>query len=163
MEKVSIEPLTSESFASFGDVIAATGAPSFLINQDKCERYHDLSRADTLGQFSEIALSIARSETYSLPYTLNLMERHPLGSQAFVPMNRVSFLVIVAPDDAGKPGRPQAFMASSGQGVNYFRNTWHGVLTPMEDQADFLIIDRIGNGENLEEHTFSTPYVIDHN
>ena len=159
-EKIVIEPINAKSFAQFGSVISAQGRPSFLINQDTCERYHDLARAQTSSQYDHVSMSIARSQAFSLPYTLGLMERHPLGSQAFVPMGDVDLLVVVAPDDNGKPGKPQAFLCPPGHGVNYYRNTWHGVLTPLEKQVDFLIVDRIGSGDNLEEHTFDEPYSI---
>jgi len=88
------------------------------------------------------------------------VERHPLGSQAFYPLSPRPFLVIVAPDRDGTPDRPRAFLATPGQGVNIARNVWHGVLTPLEDESDFLVVDRGGDGLNLEEFTFPQPWTI---
>ena len=92
------------------------------------------------------------------------MERHPDGSQAFVPMHQHPYLVIVAPDSQGAPGRPVAFVAAPGQAVNYRRNIWHGVLCPLHAPGLFAVIDRIGipDGDrpNLQEHWFDAPYTI---
>ena len=96
----------------------------------------------------------------SLPYELDMMERHPLGSQAFIPMTQNPFLVIVAEDDDGKPAIPQAFITASSMGVNYHANIWHGVLTPLEAPGHFAVIDRIGSGENLQEYWFEEKYLI---
>ncbi len=89
-----------------------------------------------------------------------MMERHPLGSQAFLPMSLQPFLVIVAPDAGGRPGAPVAFLTGPGQGVNYHRGTWHGVLTPLHAPGLFAVVDRIGEGSNLEEYWFEEPYEI---
>jgi ureidoglycolate lyase len=89
-----------------------------------------------------------------------MVERHPLGSQAFLPMSLEPFLVIVAPDEGGTPGRPLAFRTAPGQGVNLGRGTWHGVLTPLAAPGLFAVIDRIGDGANLEEHWFEAPYAV---
>ena len=97
----------------------------------------------------------------TLPYTLSMMERHPQGSQAFLPLAYVPFLVIVAPDDGGVPGTPRAFISLPGQGVNYHRGGWHGVLTPLHAPGLFAVVDRIGAGVNLQEHHFDTPYQIE--
>ena len=88
------------------------------------------------------------------------MERHPEGSQAFVPMSYFPFLIIVAADANGTPGKPHAFLSNAGQGINFHRNTWHGVLTPLHAPGLFCVIDRIGKGANLEEFFFDTPYVV---
>jgi ureidoglycolate lyase len=88
------------------------------------------------------------------------MERHPEGSQAFVPMSMAAFLVIVAPDAGGVPGRPLAFLTAPGQAINLHRGTWHGVLTPLSAPGLFAVLDRIGPGDNLEEHWFDAPYTV---
>jgi ureidoglycolate lyase len=161
MQTIDTEPLTVAAFAPFGEVLSANGRPSFLINNDKCGRYHDLARPEIAGDDDgQVALSVFRAEAYKLPYILDMMERHPLGSQTFVPMGDIAYLVIAAPDENQRPGCPKAFLAAPGQGVNYHRNIWHGVLTPLDNTADFLVIDRIGNGNNLEEFFFDTPYLV---
>lgn len=157
---IRIQPLTVEAFAPYGEVLDTAGAPDKLINQGLCGRYHDRATLD-FTQEGSAGISLFKAELRALPYTLDMMERHPLGSQAFLPMSMDAFLVIVAPDDAGKPGTPLAFRTTEGQGINFHRNTWHGVLTPLSGPGLFAVIDRIGGGENLQEHWFGTPYTID--
>ncbi|WIV50488.1 ureidoglycolate lyase [Marivivens sp. LCG002] len=151
-------PLTADAFAPFGDVLEVTGAPTKIINQGLCGRYHDLAKLD----FSDgrAGISLFDAEPRDIPLALDMMERHPEGSQAFLPMTEHPFLVIVAEDAGGRPAEPKAFLALSGQGVNYHRNTWHGVLTPLHAPGRFAVVDRIGEGANLEEFWFDTPYSI---
>lgn len=157
---IKAQPLTAAAFAPFGQVIEAAGEPSFFINNGRCGRYHDLARPEILGEGAEVALSVGRSDSVSLPYTLDLLERHPLGSQAFVPMAATPMLIMVAPDMGGKPGEPVAFLSQAGQGVQYHAGTWHGVLAPLNGPANFLIVDRIGSGNNLEEVALVEPFLI---
>ena len=89
-----------------------------------------------------------------------LVERHPEGSQAFIPMTQNPFLVIVAPDENGIPGRPLAFRTEAGQGINFHRNIWHGVLTPLFAPGLFAVVDRIGNSANLQEYWYETPFTV---
>ena len=155
---VVIAPLTAEAFAPYGDVIEASGTPSKLINRGKCGRYHDLAALDFAD--GKAGINIFEGEPYSLPLTLDMMERHPLGSQAFLPMSSDPFLVIVAEDSNGTPINPHAFTTRSGQGVNYHRNTWHGVLTPLDRKAFFAVVDRIGDADNLEEYFFDEYFRV---
>ena len=157
---IFIEPLTRNAYAPFGQVIETEGADHYPINAGMTERYHDLATVELAGEEARPLVSIARGRPYPLPLKLTLLERHPLGSQAFHPLSPRPFLSIVAPDDAGKPGRPRAFMTRPGQGINMRRNVWHGVLTPLGETADFLIIDRGGAGNNLEEHVLAEPWLI---
>jgi ureidoglycolate lyase len=153
------EPLTPAAFAPYGDVLDASGQPDKLINQGLCGRYHDRARLD-FGPQGRAGISIFKAEARSLPYTLDMVERHPDGSQAFIPMSEHPFLVIVASDDNGAPGVPRAFLTAPGQGINLHRGIWHGVLTPLHAPGLFAVIDRIGNTQNLEEHWFETQYVV---
>lgn len=158
MNKILTQPLTAEAFAPYGDVLEVSGDPTVMINQGMCARYSDLAKLD----FSDgrAGISIFKSEMRLIPYELNMVERHPLGSQAFISMSQHPFLVITADDQNGIPVNPQAFVASNGQGINFHRGTWHGVLTPLHKPGLFVVIDRIGTGANLEEHYFNTPYQI---
>lgn len=158
--RITLQPLTAEAFAPFGDVLEATGEPDKIINAGQCGRFHDLANLDFTGKDARAGISLFRSKARTLPYTLDMVERHPLGSQAFLPMSADPFMVIVAPDDGGKPGTPLGFLTSSGQGVNYHRNTWHGVLTPLVDNALFAVVDRIGAGSNLEEFVFDESWLV---
>ena len=151
MQTILTEPLTATAFAPFGDVLDCTGPPDKLINAGLCGRYHDRARLD-FGPDGRAGISIFDAQPRALPYLLDLLERHPDGSQAFIPMTQNPFLVIVAPDDAGKPGPVRAFLTAPGQGIHLLRNTWHGVLTPLSGPGLFAVIDRIGTTRNLQEH-----------
>lgn len=158
------ETLTAEAFAPFGDVLEAVGAPDKLINQGNCGRFHDRARLD----FSDgnAGISIFHSNSVTLPLTVQMVERHPEGSQAFVPMSADPFLVLVAIDDNGTPISPRAFITAPGQAINFHRGTWHGVLTPLSNMGLsepglFAVIDRIGGGANLQEHWFKDSYIIE--
>ena len=150
-------PLSADAFAPFGDVIAAGGEPSWLINEGRCGRYHDLARVDIAEGRSGI--SLFASECVALPYAVDMMERHPLGSQAFLPMGEARTLVVVAPDADGAPGLPQAFVAAPGVGFNIARNVWHGVLAPLAG-GRYFVIDYVGEAANLKVHRFADPYLI---
>lgn len=149
MTTIKATPITAASFAPFGEVLTPRDAPSKMINAGKCERHHALATVQRGG--GEAIISIFRSEPVSLPYECRLLERHPLGSQAFMPLSDQPWLSIVAPDEGGKPGQPLAFIVPAGVGVNLHAGTWHGVLTPLDHAADFLVVDREGDGVNLEE------------
>ncbi|MBO6885274.1 MAG: ureidoglycolate lyase [Marivita sp.] len=156
--QIRTEPLTATAFAPFGDLLDCSGDPDKIINQGLCGRYHDRATLDFAD--GRAGISLFKAELRSLPYTLDLLERHPLGSQAFVPMSFDPFLVIVAPDENGKPGTPRAFLTQAGQAINLHRNTWHGVLTPLSGTGLFAVIDRIGDGNNLEECWLDEPWII---
>lgn len=155
---ITIEPLTGEAFAPFGDVLWFDGTPDKLINQGLCKRYHDRAMIDTSD--AKVGISLFDAKARTLPYELTLLERHPLGSQAFLPMTEHPFLVIVAPDNGGTPGQPLAFITKPHMGVNFHANIWHGVLTPLSAPGRFAVIDRIGEGANLEEFWLKEPYII---
>lgn len=158
-EIIETEPLDAAEFAPFGDILDTAGEPDKLINQGLCGRYHDRARLD-FGPMGRAGISVFKAQPRSFPYALDMMERHPDGSQAFVSMSENPFLVIVAPDEGGKPGQPRAFLTAPGQAINFHRNTWHGVLTPLHAPGLFAVIDRIGNTENLQEYWFEKPFVV---
>ncbi len=159
MHTIRTEPLTPAAFAPFGDVLDTSGPPDRLINRGLCGRWHDRARLD-FGADGRAGLSIFDAEPRSLPYALDLLERHPDGSQAFIPMAQVEWLVIVAPDLGDHPGTPRAFLAAPGQGINLHRGTWHGVLTPLHTPGLFAVIDRIGATPNLQEYSLNPAYLI---
>jgi ureidoglycolate lyase len=157
---ITTEPLTREAFAPFGQVIETAGANHYPINAGRAERFHDLARVELAGVHARALISIFRGQNTALPYTFDLVERHPLGSQAFYPLSANPFLVIAAPDEGGTPGTPRAFLTAPGQGINIAINTWHGVLTPLVETSEFLIVDRGGDGNNLEEFRFEAPWTV---
>lgn len=147
-------PLTPGAFALFGTVIEA-GGPFRLINGGLCRRYHDLARPDVLD--GHVGVSVFLAEPRPLPYRFDLIERHPAGSQAFLPMTQNPFLVIAAENPEAVP---RAFLTDGAQGIQFHRGTWHGVLTPLSAPGLFAVVDRIGDGSNLEEHRFTDPWVV---
>jgi ureidoglycolate lyase len=148
-------PLTPEAFAAFGDVIDAAGAAnSYPINQGFTTRFHDLANIDVRDEAGETCVSIFRSKPLS-PVVIRLMERHPLGSQAFIPLERRPYLVVVANPGEFNIANVRAFRARGDQGVNYAKGVWHHFLLALESPSDFLVIDRKGPGENLDEVTFA--------
>jgi ureidoglycolate lyase len=157
VRRITAEPLTDAAFAPFGDVLEAAGPPDRLINQGLCGRFHDRARLD-FGT-GRAGISVFDAVPRALPYRLDMVERHPEGSQAFLPMTEAPFLVIVAPGGS-VPGTPRAFLTAPGQGINLLRGTWHGVLTPLHGPGLFAVVDRIGEGMNLEEHWFEQPWEI---
>ena len=156
--KIIIEPMTADAFAPFGDLLEAKGMPDKIINQGLCGRFHDRARMD----FSDgrAGISIFHAEKRDLPLKLDLVERHPDGSQAFVPMSHQPFLVVVAEDQNGTPQNIRAFLTEAGQAINIHRGVWHGVLTPLHDPGLFAVIDRIGEGPNLEEYWLPDEVII---
>ncbi|MCF3641073.1 ureidoglycolate lyase [Rhizobium sp. TRM95111] len=160
MKTIRIQPLTREAFAPFGQVIEREGAHNFPINAGKCTRYHDLAKIETMGEHARPMISLLRGEPYPLPLELTMVERHPLGSQAFIPLTAHPFLVVVAEETKNGPGEPIAFRTAPGQGVNIGRNVWHGILTPLDGVSDFAVVDRGGEGVNLEEHFYEERYLV---
>jgi ureidoglycolate lyase len=151
MKTLVAPPLTQGAFAPFGEVIETAGQDThILINEGLCKRFTDLARFDVVG--GAVGLSLFQAKLRPLPHICDLVERHPLGSQCFIPMGNSSYLVIVAPDAGGTPGALQAFTAGPDQIVNIGRNVWHGVLAPISGSGLFAVMDRIGGGVNLEEH-----------
>ncbi|MFC5385042.1 ureidoglycolate lyase [Aquamicrobium segne] len=157
---LTAKALTRENFADFGDVLDTDWHNHYPINQGKCQRYHDLAKVEAGGPNGRVLLSIFCGTPYDFPLKLAMVERHPLGSQAFMPLSPRPFLVVVCPDGREGPGTPQAFITAPGQGINYHRNVWHGVLTPIGAKQDFIVIDRGGDGDNIEEFYFSQPYEV---
>lgn len=145
-------PLEREAFAPFGEVIEAGEAVRhFTINAGNTERYHDLANIEP-GTDGRTIVSIFRGQPRQLPFKVEMMERHPLGSQAFMPLSGLPWLVVVAP--AGPPPQVEdlrVFLARGDQGVNYAPGVWHHPLLALGEVSDFLVIDRCGPGDNCDE------------
>lgn len=153
---LSPQPLTRAAFAPFGDVIELEGAERFAINGGTTTRFHDLAHIDTNTGGGRPLLSLFRAQPTQRPFRVRLMERHPLGSQAFVPLLPRPFLVLVAPPgDPPEPSSLTLFLTQGFQGVNYGRGVWHHPLLALDVESDFLIVDRGGPGKNCDEHHFS--------
>jgi len=159
MKVLKIKELNQKSFQEYGDIIDINQQVPFKINDGKCLRYNDLATLSFKND--QAGISLFESKRVALPYKFNFMEKHPLGSQAFIPVFGSTFIVIVASDNYGKPGKPEVFITRSGQGINYHRNIWHGILTPLEERGLFVVLDWIGSEENLDTHHYNEWYCIE--
>ena len=153
-------PLTPERFAPFGDVIATSGSKVSPMNAARFERFDALATVDIDGS---IEIGIVRSrEPTALPYHFDMVERHPLGSQAFIPLSPFSFVVVVGPaGESIAPADLRAFVTNGRQGINYRRGTWHMPLIALERAQAFLVVDRAPMSGNCEEHVFEEGVVLD--
>lgn len=159
MKTLKPEPLTATAFKSYGTVIDTTGTEFISINSGNCKRYSNLVPLD-IDSSGITGISLFDAKPYANPLQLNYVERHPLGSQAFLPMSQDPYLIVVADDNNGVAQAPKVFITNGKQGVCYDRNTWHGVLTPIIQQSLFAVVDYIGSGDNLEECHYETPFLI---
>jgi ureidoglycolate lyase len=153
--------LTAAAFAPFGDVIETSGRNPRWINEGTCERFDDLAPVDVLAAGGRPLISIFKAQPRPLPFRVRILERHPLSSQAIIPLDGLPFLVIVAEaGDAPLTGRIHAYRSSGSQGVNYRRNTWHHALIALERTTHFLVVDRGGPGENCDETSLGDALVL---
>jgi len=145
------KPLTSESFMAFGDVIEVNNdRENFVINNGFTRRYHDLAQVDVADKNGHALINIFRSTPLKQPIVIKMMERHPYGSQAFIPMGTNSYLVVVAPAGEFDMKNIEVFIANSTQGVNYHKGTWHHFCLALDSESDFLVVDRGGAGDNCD-------------
>lgn len=154
MLTLSIEPLTKQSFVPFGDVVEMDGLTPLSINQGYAQRFDDLANIDVAAEGGQVNISWFVACTRPAPIPIRLMERHPLGSQLFMPLNGRDWLIVVC-SDPRMSSTYRAFAATGRQGVNYARNCWHHPLLVREDASPFLVIDRKGKGNNLEEYSLN--------
>lgn len=157
-------PLTAERFAPFGDVIEASAAHKQVMNNARFERFRDLARVD-MGDESGAwpSISIARSSTATeFPYRLDMLERHPNGSQAFMPLAHFRFVVVVAP--AGESVEVEeiaAFVTNGKQGVNYHKGVWHMPMIALRSGQEFLIVDSAEESAICDEHYLGEPVLVE--
>ncbi|ACC71766.1 ureidoglycolate lyase [Paraburkholderia phymatum] len=151
MNTLRIERLTREAFAPFGDVIELDGARHYPINEGTTERYHDLAKVDVGTQGGRPLINVFRAQPRAWPIDIAMMERHPLGSQAFVPLSDAPYLIVVAPAGELDQSKLKAFSTHGWQGVNYAKGVWHHPLLALGRVSDFLVVDRGGEGPNCDE------------
>ncbi|MGF6632945.1 ureidoglycolate lyase [Paraburkholderia sp. MM5496-R1] len=151
MKTLAIEALTKAAFAAFGDVIELEGAKQIPINLGTTIRYHDLAKVDVADEHGRTLVNLFRGQPRTLPFEVKMLERHPLGSQAFVPLNDKPYLVVVAPAGELDTTRIRAFVTTGWQGVNYAKGVWHHPLIALGETSDFIVVDRGGEGLNLNE------------
>ena len=146
---VNPKPITKENFSKFGDMITTDDIKPLEINNGYAKRFDGIANLNTSKDNGETTICIFSALKRSFPMKIDMMEKHPLGSQAFVPMKETTFLVFVAPKGA-KPNlsEAEAFIVPPGIGVNYNPGTWHFPLIAIENM-NFLVVDRKGSGDNL--------------
>jgi ureidoglycolate lyase len=157
------KPITKENFSKFGDMITTKNIKPLEINNGYAKRFDNIAKLDTSNENGETTISIFSALKRSFPMKIDMMEKHPLGSQAFIPMKETTFLTLVAPEGK-KPDleKIESFIIPNGIGVNYKTGVWHFPLISTEDM-DFLVVDRKGSGdnliiENLEKEDISLNY-----
>lgn len=156
-----VEPLTVAAFAPFGDVIESEGRAPMVINGGMTLRYDDLASVDVGTQGGRALISFFDAQPYALPLGIRAMERHPLGSQAFVPLDEAAFLVVVAPvGDQIDESAIRVFVTNGRQGVNYKRGAWHHSLIVTQGTARFLVVDRGGEGHNCDVTELRGNYLV---
>ena len=151
MNEKIIKPIniTKENFSKFGDMITTENIKPLVINNGYAKRFDDIATIDTSNKNGETTISIFSALKRSFPMEIDMMEKHPLGSQAFIPMKETIFLTLVAPvGEKPEIDKIQSFIIPKGKGVNYKTGIWHFPLISTEDM-DFLVVDRKGSGENL--------------
>lgn len=162
MLELQAQPLTRDAFAEFGDVIEQREDKAFPINAGRTQRHHDLATVDILGEEARTLVSIFVSQPVTVPLELAFLERHPQGSQAFMPLHEERFLVVVAPPgDSIHPSQVRAFVTNGRQGVNYRAGTWHAVQSVLDREGEFLVVDRGGAGNNCDEYALEIRVRLD--
>ena len=156
-------PITAERFARYGDVIQASSAAKTAMNDARFERFHDLANIDVEAAGGRAAISIARCKTpTTFPHRFDMVERHPHGSQAFIPLAPFSFIVVVAPaGEAIDAADLCAFVTNGTQGINYHKGVWHIPMIAMEAGQEFLIVDRAPSENNCEEFVLGDPLTLE--
>ena len=155
------QELTAENFSAYGDVISVSeSAEHFAINDGHTMRYHNLADVDVAEQQGKTLINIFRSTPLAFPLPVEMMERHPLGSQAFIPMGKQPYVVVVAPAGELDISAIKVFLASGEQGVNYHKGTWHHFCLALNEVSDFLVVDRGGEGDNCDVEKLDGSLVI---
>ncbi|WP_432473968.1 ureidoglycolate lyase [Amphritea sp. HPY] len=158
---LNVELLTKQAFEPFGDVIETEGSQHFSINNGSTERFHDLANIDVSAEKGRPIVSIFRAQPLQMSLSVKMMERHPLGSQTFIPVGGEPFLVLVAPlGEEVSQDKLRLFQTNGGQGVNYHRGVWHHPVLALKPDQEFIIIDRAGEGNNCDEFFFGADSQI---
>jgi ureidoglycolate lyase len=161
---MQIEKLTREAFAPFGELITLAGARHYPINGGTTERFHDLASIDVSDQGGKPLLSLFRGKPRRLPFEISIMERHPLGSQAFIPLSRGRYLVIVAASGQFDERTVRVFLAEGSEGVNYTKAVWHHGLFALDEESDFMVPTNsdygAGNSSDRSRKSFYFHFVM---
>mgnify|MGYP006237324745 CR=1 FL=1 len=152
--------ITKENFSEFGDLITSENIEPIDINEGYAKRFDDLANINTLKDEGKTIVSIFSALKRNFPMKIDMMEKHPLGSQAFMPMKETTFLAFVAPQgDLPEIDKIKSFIVTPKKGINYRPGVWHFPLISTEDTS-FLVIDRKGSGDNLIIHNFDKDNIF---
>ncbi len=152
--------ITKENFFEFGDLITSENIEPIDINAGYAKRFDDLANINTLKDEGKTIVSIFSAIKRNFPMKIDMMEKHPLGSQAFIPMKETTFLTFVAPPgDLPEIDKIKSFIIPPKKGINYRPGVWHFPLVSTEDTS-FLVIDRKGSGDNLIIHNFDKDNIF---
>ena len=159
--RLDLKPLTQDAFAPFGDVIQKQGHHAEEINDGQTRKYADLAQVDVTDEEGTTTIHIYRSRPISLPFRVEVMEYHPLGSQAFIPLHRRSFLVVVAPPSQTLDFNSiQGFFTNGEQGINLHKGVWHHYQLSLDETCDYLVIERNGPGvSTIEQHVDEALFI----
>jgi ureidoglycolate lyase len=155
------QPLSSRAFEPFGEVLDASGSYDDLANEGAAQVFRDRARIDVAAHGGRVRINIVRTSPSRLPLKIEIMERHSLGSQAFAPLGGGDWIVVAAPPGALDPSAIVAFRARGNQGINYRRGVWHHPLIALDRTSDFLVVDRAGEGTNLDIERLAEPLLIE--
>ena len=157
---INPKPITKENFSTFGDMITTDKLKSIEINNGFAKRFDGIANLNTSQNNGETTISIFSALKRSFPMKIDMMEKHPLGSQAFIPMKETTFLAFVAPQ-GDKPNlkKVKSFIIPPGIGINYKPGTWHFPLISTENM-NFLVVDRKGSGNNLVIENLESEKII---
>jgi ureidoglycolate lyase len=161
MNKLLVEPLTKDAFSPFGDVIELDGAHGMPTNAGTAKSFRDLSRVDFDDEEGRASISVLRASPRTMPVRISALERHPLGSQAFLPLRDATFMIVVAAPGEFDPTTMRAFVTRGWQGVNYRKGVWHHALICLGAESDFVVVDRAGVSANFEEVTLDAPFLTE--
>ena len=146
---INPKPISKENFSKFGDVISTKDINSIDVNNGYAKRYDNIANLNTSKDNGKTTISIYSALKRQFPMKIDMMEKHPLGSQAFIPMKETTFLSLVAPQgDKPELNQIESFIVPPGIGINYNPGIWHFPLISTEDM-NFLVVDRKGLGDNL--------------
>ena len=160
MDKIIIpKAITKENFSKFGDMITTKDIKPLDINNGYAKRYDDIAKINTSKDNGETTISIFSALKRTFPMKIDMMEKHPLGSQAFIPMKETTFIAFVAPNgDKPDLNKIEAFIIPPGIGINYNPGIWHFPLISTENM-NFLVVDRLGDGDNLVLHDLNNENI----
>ncbi|WP_439106931.1 ureidoglycolate lyase [Congregibacter sp.] len=158
MKEINLKPLSAEAFAPFGELIDGQApCEQYPINEGLTTRHNALASIDCATEGGTPMLSLFRAQCVESGFVLRSMERHPLGSQAFINTSGNPYAIVVARPGQLDESAIEGFLATGSQSISYHRGTWHHYLLALKSDSDFVVVDRIGPGNNCDEVELQSP------